>query len=498
MNHIPVIIGVSQFTQSKDVANPLDPLGLMTLTCKEAITDAGPESVIDAIDSVYVTNVFGWSYKDLPQEISDNLGLTINEKFYSTIGGNTPQFLVNKASKEIALGNTSMVLITGGESAYSVRRLKKGEISPNWTPVEHPDYLNGDSRPGSSELENRYGLFIPVYCYALFETALRKADNRSIDEHQHSIGRLYEKFSQTASGHPFSWQEKALSAEEIITPSPKNRRICYPYTLNMIANNQVDQSSALIVTTEEMADKLGVDKEKRVYPTGGADLNNIFHVTQRPELYNSPAIKTAAELALKQAGVSLEDIDCFDLYSCFPSMVQMAMREIGLSEDDPRDMTVTGGLPYYGAAFNNYSLHAIVTIVDRIRTKRSKKAMVLANGWYNTKQSIGVYGTEPSKEQWGVRDDTRVQADIDKQALPEAVDQVNGKLTVEAYTLIYDRNNKPEKGLVIGRMEDGSRAVAYINGSTDGLADYETVDIIGKTGNAGFDSESGFNLLDLI
>ena len=100
---------------------------------------------------------------------------------------------------------------------------------------------------------------------------------------------------------------------------------------------------------------------------GGADLKNIFNITNRPKLYDSPATREGSRLALKQADLKLEEIDLFDIYSCFPSMVQIIMNEIGLSIDDPRDITITGGLPYFGGPMSNYSMHAIATAVDLIR-----------------------------------------------------------------------------------------------------------------------------------
>lgn len=82
-----------------------------------------------------------------------------------------------------------------------------------------------------------------------------------------------------------------------------------------------------------------------------------FHPYFHP---HSPS-PSATGVALRQAGLSLPQIDLLDLYSCFPSAVQVAQRELGLSQDDPRPLTVTGGLPFNGGPFNNYVMHAIAT-----------------------------------------------------------------------------------------------------------------------------------------
>ncbi|GAG54065.1 unnamed protein product, partial [marine sediment metagenome] len=142
-------------------------------------------------------------------------------------------------------------------------------------------------------------------------------------------------------------------------------------------------------------------------------------------MYDSPAAKEGSRLALKQAGLKLEDIDFFDIYSCFPSMVQIIMNEIGLSVDDPRDFTLTGGLPYFGGPMNNYSMHAIIEAVNLIRENPSKKIMVVANGGYNTKQSFGIYGTEPPVIPWDERDDSEIQQSIFSKSLPDPIEDAN-------------------------------------------------------------------------
>ena len=200
--------------------------------------------------------------------------------------------------------------------------------------------------------EYRNGLTNPSYPYALIETALRAASGRSLEEHQESIGKLYERFSQIASKNPYAWIKKPFSAKQIITPSSENRKICHPYTKYMVSNLYVDQSAALIMTTENIAKKLGINSKLWVYPMSGVDLNNIFFLTQRPHLHDSPAIREASRLVLNKAGLKLEEIDVFDLYSCFPCMVEIARQEIGIPEDDPRDLTITGGLSFFGGNLN--------------------------------------------------------------------------------------------------------------------------------------------------
>ena len=69
----------------------------------------------------------------------------------------------------------------------------------------------------------------------------------------------------------------------------------------------------------------------------------------RADLGASPAARLACREALGAAHVSVNDIALFDLYSCFPIAVFNVCDGLGLSPQDPRGLTVTGGLPYFGS-----------------------------------------------------------------------------------------------------------------------------------------------------
>ena len=86
------------------------------------------------------------------------------------------------------------------------------------------------------------------------------------------------------------------------------------------------------------------------------------------DLGASPAAQRVADQALAYAGVTVGDIDHFDFYSCFPIAVSnTACDGLGLAHDDPRGLTVTGGLPFFGGPGNNYSMHAIATVLEKLR-----------------------------------------------------------------------------------------------------------------------------------
>ncbi len=338
-----------------------------------------------------------------------------------------------------------------------------------------------------------YDIFAPAHTYAFFENAMRGAMGWSMDAHRFISGRVCEKLSAIAAANPHAWSREIKTTEQIITPAPNNRMVAFPYTLRMNANIHVDMTAAILLTSAKEARAAGIAEEKWVYPMGSAGLNNIWNVARRPALHDSPAMGACARLALDQAGCSVDDIDFFDFYSCFPWAVEAACLELGIGIDDPRDFTVTGGLPYFGGPGNNYTLHAIAEVVERIRKDRSRKALVTAMGWFNTKLAAGIYGGEPSARGWTERDDSSLQADLQQSELPPPEEKPEGPMTVETYIICHDRTGAPQHGTVIGRLQDGRRAMAFMDADPGRLSELERIELIGAKGRAHHDLNSGKN-----
>ncbi|MHA1727605.1 MAG: hypothetical protein ACTSWY_02600 [Promethearchaeota archaeon] len=481
----PVIIGAAQFTQRKNTPKPLDSLSLMVKTCQKAIEDTGTKRIADFIDAIYMVNLDTFTYKDAPGDLAKRLKIKPKEKVYLPNGGQSPQMLVNRAAKSITAGKHRCILITGGEASYSINKTFKGVPPDYWPKKEEPEYMDGE-KWAISESIIKYQLYFPTTAYAIIETALRAKSGRNIEEHRAYMGKLFERFSKIASENPYSWTQKSFTAEEITTPSAKNRLIVHPYTKHMCANNFVDQAGTILITSEEIAESLNINRKQRINIMGGATFNNIGEIYRRPRLYDSPAIREGTRLSLEQAGLKLSDIDKFDLYSCFPSIVEVFLNELGIKDDDPRDLTLTGGLPFFGTPLSNYSLHAIINTVELIRANASLKVMIIANGGYNSKQSVGIYGTKPGREQWGVRDDSKIQESILEKVLPEPVEKANGILIIDGYTVIYGRTGRPNRGIIIGTLENGSRCVANVKPEL--LHSFETQEIVGKKCMVQYDS----------
>lgn len=379
----PILIGGGQITQ-RDVEPEaaLEPVALMREAALRAAEDATlPAGVLAQLDSVSVVNLLSWAYPNAPRLLGSLLGAAPREEIYTAIGGNTPQMLVDTTAVRIARGDLDFALLAGAEAMRSMARARRAGVRLAWSSeAAPPPQVVGDGRSGSSDAEMRHGLILPVQIYPLFENALRASRGRTPEAHLRALGALYARFSSVAAANPHAWFRTARTADELATVDENNRMIAYPYPKLMNAIIDVDQGAAVLMTSVGKARALGVPRERWVFLQGCGEAHDHWFVSERCDYASSPAIAAAGSAALATAGVGIDAIDAFDLYSCFPSAVQLAMRALAIADEDPRQLTVTGGLAAFGGPGNNYSMHAIASMLERVRAT-GKPGMVTALGW---------------------------------------------------------------------------------------------------------------------
>jgi acetyl-CoA C-acetyltransferase len=507
----PVVVGVGQVATPADAgldpaARP-EPLALMTAALLAAAEDCdgapaggvapAGHGLLRRADSLRVVASLGWSTPDPARLVAARLGFAVGEEpaelMVSSIGGNNPQALMHQACLAISRGERDIVLVTGAEAMYARALARRDPARPwlEWASQPEgtpPATLFGVERAGATELEMQRGVMLPVHAYPLLENALRAANGWTLPEHRDRIGALWSRFSAVAAGNPHAWIRTARTAADIVTPGPANRMVSFPYPKLCTANMQVDQGAAFIVCSVAAARAAGVPEERWVFPLAGADANDHWFLSERPELHRSPAIRLAGGAALEQAGLGIDDIAFVDLYSCFPVVVQMAASELGLALDDPdRPLTLTGGLTFGGGPGNNYTSHGIAQAVGALRARPGSAALVSGLGWYATKHSLGVYASRPPEHGGGRPFAWKdVQPSVD--ALPRcaAAPDARGAVRIETYTVTFDRDGVPERGIVACRTDDGARTWANVS-DPDALAQLCAEEGIGRTGELAAD-----------
>ena len=502
----PVLIGAGQYTYRGEPGRSPSPTSLLKIAADRATADAGlSEADLTMIDGLAV---MGFAVDDRsggrPIPHSSNppatLAKLINARprwaVYGEMGGNSPQHAINVVCERIARGENELVLVVGCEFLGSgTKRLTQNLGFADWDDADElpPPERIGDPRAGVSAYEARHGLGRPINTYPLFENAIRARDRRSIPDHQARLGALFSPFTQVAATNPEAWFPTARSAEELVTVSDRNRMVGFPYPKYLNAIMEVDQSAGVIITSLAKARSLGVAEDRLVFLHGCADAHDLWHPLERQNFHSSPAMRLTGRRALEMAGVAPSEVAAFDLYSCFPSAVQIGAEELGLSLDDPRGFTVTGGLPYAGGPGNNYAMHSVVVMMQNLRLRPGAFGMVTANGWYLTKQSTGLYSTQKPKSGFDRQDPGVIQSEIDALDHPVVIEQPSGRAKIETYTVVHGREGY-RLGIVIGRDAQNRRFVAHTPRDELLFASLEAKEGVGRIGTVGPSPDPAKNL----
>jgi acetyl-CoA C-acetyltransferase len=433
----------------------------MARAAEIAARDLGGAGLLAEVDLVGTVEPIAWYYDELPEQLGKRVSASPDQTVRPVMGGNAPCLLLNEVANRVAEGGARLALLAGAETLYSRNRARKEGVELDWSsrPAGWQDVL-GDQRPLCNPLEQRHGLFAPIHGFPLIENALRAKAGRSIEEHQVAVSHLMACLTEVAARNPYAWFPDALTSEEIRTVSAENRWICFPYPKRMNAIITVDQAAALLVMSESEADRRGIPPERRAYCLGGADATDAWCVTERADVATSPAYRRASRHAMGESGVRLEDVDAFDLYSCFPSAVEIALEELGLALDEPRPLTVTGGLAYAGGPGNNYSLHALANMTESVLRGETRVGYVSALGMISTKHSVSILG-DASRAQAASGCSHGVELPEEERTGPPLVDAPEGAGRIETYTVLFARDNRPERSVVVVRLDDGRRTVAH-------------------------------------
>jgi acetyl-CoA C-acetyltransferase len=452
---------VQHVTSGPDLLNALD---LAVEAARRAGADAGGR-LLERVELVASVMSISLRHPDPGGLVAERLGLKGVRTLQSRIGGNLPQYLLNDLGAEIAAGRLDVALIVGTETVYS-RKKGPAEVIRELDealPAGEPAPMFGDDRPGWSADEAAHQAALPNVIYPLFDVALRAAAGQGLEEHRRVVSELWASFAAVSGSRAAAWSQKAWSAEEIRTPGPANRMVTYPYTKLMNANIFTDQAAAILVCSPEAARAAGVSDDRLVYLHAGADGADTQLFTERRSLAESPGLRATACDALAAAGMGVDDIARFDLYSCFPSAVRMAMKELGLvgpEGGDDRPLTVTGGLSFFGGPGNNYVSHSVAAMVDACRADPGSPGLVTGLGYYLTKHSAGVYSATPPARGFVRADPSATKEKVEAIPARRPAGTYTGPATVEAAVVQYSREGEPAIGVLTTLTPDGRRALA--------------------------------------
>jgi hypothetical protein len=146
------------------------------------------------------------------------------------------------------------------------------------------------------DLGGIHSMGAPIQVYPLYENAFREARGQSLADNNKESAQLYAEFAKVAAGNSMAWNygKPPATEEHIGTVSKRNRMICSPCELPtrgfskirsliliadpllMNAFNNVNLAGACVLTSTSYAEKIGVPKERWIFPLGGAGTRDAY------------------------------------------------------------------------------------------------------------------------------------------------------------------------------------------------------------------------------
>lgn len=457
----PCLIGTARRTWRDGEVVP-EPLDMWHQLVRAAAEDVGiGRDIVADIDDLGLVHCQSWHYDQPVHRLADRLGLGPGRRTESLLAGTSPQRLINAAATRMLAGEVDVAVVVGGEALSTLRRYSSDGVLPPWShPHPDPPRLPVDLDEWYLPTELAHGVLPAWLTFALLEQARWAARGAQVADRRR-LGATMAGLSAVAAHNPDAWFRHSWEPGDLLTPGPRNRMVATPYTKLMTAFMDVDMAAANLLVTRATADSWGVPDDRRVYLRGWGFARDATHLAARTDLARSPAMIAASAEANRMAGIDLDQVDVFDLYSCFGSAVQFARDALGLADSETRPTTVTGGLPYHGGPSSNYMSHSISHMADHLRTHPEQAGMVTGIGMHMTKHVAALWSARPGpirataahheRQRW---DDTPVTPDVAVAAT------ANGPARVAAATTVFDRHRSTEYAVAICELPDGRRCYA--------------------------------------
>ncbi len=447
---VPVIAGTGQVA-NKEEDRIVHPMELLEVASRTALDAAGiaPEDV----QAILSTPLSALVRQDHTQVLAERLGAGSGARVVSRYSGAAPQALLLRACRLIAEGQADVALVVGGIADASIRRARRRGLVPPAPPTS--SWSQGSDRPadlpdrswaGGPQAEIAAGAGQPPAYFALVQSVM--GGGRPMAEQQAELGALMAPFTQVAARRPeLAWFPAGRRAEEIARAGADNRLVAEPFTKRMCSFPTVDLAAALVVT----ADPGG--RRPAIRPLAITTSREVGPPTTWPSMDRPPALSVAVEEAARLAGLGPAEVDAFDLYSCFPAAVLLGRQALGVQPDDPRPLTASGGLPYFGGPGASYGLHGLACLFEDMLAGRAESGLSVGIGGFVTDFSVGIYGLDGGPVQ------------LAGMPRPEApgmavAERAEGRAVVEAMTVLHERHAGAVAAPVIARLPDGRRVGA--------------------------------------
>ncbi len=485
LDRTPVLVGVGRLTQRvEEPGGGMDAVDLMAEAVQHALDDAGAPGLGPRVQLIAAPRGT-WRCTDPCRVIAERIGARSARTIVAEVGV-LQQSLLTHACELIASGAIEAAIVCGAEAKYRAVVASRAGVAATDQPgpeSEADEVWRPDGQLVTA-FDFERGIVMPAVQYALIESAHAGRGEWTVEERRRRLGELWSGYASVAATDPLAWDRSDPGADAIAGVSDDNRMVAFPYTRLLCSQWNVDQAAALLLSSASLAQQLGIDPQRCVYPVAATEANAMIPMPQRREIHRWPTFRIAAARALELANTTLDDIDLLEIYSCFPSAVQVQMSELALT--DARPLTVTGGMTFGGGPLNNFVLQSTVSMAQRLRDgsgattgQVGQVGMVTSVSGLLTKPGVAIWSSISPKH--GFRSIDVTAEALQKTPTCPMSTQERGTATVIGSTVSYVRDEQP-RAIAVLELTDGSRTVA----STDVPDDIElftTTDPVGQRVN---------------
>ena len=446
----PVLVGLGATNEPGPVAE------LMTEAVRRAAVDAGEPKLLSSIDRIVYTQG-SWRLTDPGRTVGRQIGAAHSRTVLAEVGV-SQQEVINHALTAVAAAECSAVVVVGAEARAWERQ---GGVEADEEPAPPDEVLK---RPTEfiAPIEIAAGLAWPVVQqYALIENSMAAAEGLSSQAQRDEIAGLWSRFNQVATRNPDAAFGAPRSALEIATPGPGNRPLAYPYNLRHSTQWTVDQSSALLICSVELANEMRVPRDRWLFPHVALHCSEAVTLTARKRLHAWPAMGLLGKAAESHLAVTLRDLRLAEVYSCFPAAVRVQQRELGL--DLSGTPTLSGGMAFSGGPFNHYVLQSLVIMGRRLREEPEELGLVTTVSGMLSKPGLAVWSASPPRQAALLADlapEARTATEVVPVAEEAPANETPG--TVASFTVTYGGADgfEPVRTAIVAELPDGVRTAA--------------------------------------
>jgi len=276
----------------------------------EAILKAMEDAGVDRVDSLYVGNMVSGSFVE-----QENLGALIAD--WAGLG-NIPAVKIEAAcaSGGAAVQEGVKAVLSGLEDVVAVVGVEK--MTDAW-PSDATRYL---AYAADAEWELFHGA-----SFVALNALIMRHYMKTYGYTEEDLALFAVNAHANGAKNPYAMFKRPIKVETVL----KSPYIADPLKL-FDASPVCDGAAAVIITTPEKAQELGVPKEKWVEVAGMARAIDTINLANREDLLVLKAAKIAAEKAYKMAGVEPKDIDFFEVHDAFTVMAALSLEALGIAK----------------------------------------------------------------------------------------------------------------------------------------------------------------------